>query len=118
MISTKARGERAEWAKKAATESSLSNKPIPMERDQSMPQLKTRIENIEKRCATSDPELEKDARALAMLNICVGLLDSSIDIEKTGRMCMENGFTLSRLFRDIAAIGRGLPTHKLGNETE
>ncbi len=83
-----------------------------------MPQLKTRIETLEKRCATSDPELEKDARALVMLNISVGLLDSSIDIEKTVRMCMESGFTLSRLFRDIAAVGRGLLTHKLGRETE
>jgi hypothetical protein len=85
-----------------------------MESNQTMPQLKTRIQNLEKRSATSDPELEKDARALVMLNISVGLLDSSIDIEQTVRMCMENGFTLSRLFRDIAAVGRGLPTHKLG----
>jgi hypothetical protein len=89
-----------------------------MEGDQTMTQLKTRIENLEKRCTTSDVELEKDARALVMLNISVELLDSSIDIEQTVRMCMENGFTLSRLFRDIAPIGRGLTTHKLGRETE
>jgi len=83
-----------------------------------MSQLKTRIGNLEKRCATSDPELEKDARALVMLNISVGLLDSSVDIEKTVKMCMEKGFTLSRLFEDIAAVGRGLPTHKLGTDTD
>jgi hypothetical protein len=89
-----------------------------MEGDEVMAQLKTRIENLEKQSSTSDPELERDARALVMLNISVGLLDSSIDIERTVRMCMGNGFTLSRLFRDIAAMGRGLPTHKLARETE
>jgi hypothetical protein len=57
-----------------------------MEGDEVMAQLKTRIENLEKQSSTSDPELERDARALVMLNISVGLLDSSIDIEKTVRI--------------------------------
>jgi hypothetical protein len=83
-----------------------------------MSQLKTRIKNLEKMCGSGDPELEKDARALVTLNISVGLLDSSIDIEQTVKVYMEKGFTLSRLFRDIAAVGRGLPKHKLGNASD
>jgi hypothetical protein len=92
--------------------------PNQMEGDEVMSQLKTRIQNLEKVCATSDPELEKDARALVTLNISVGLLDSSIDIEQTVKVYMEKGFTLSRLFRDIAAVGRGLPKHKLGKASD
>lgn len=68
--------------------------------------LKSKVERLEKKLGGDD---ERGARALVEVGLELGILNKSIDVEKTVQEFVGQGLTLKSLLEEIDGSSLGLP---------